>query len=247
VRLIASVVLPLVVALPLAASGEQRAAELLLGTEAAYARVTGYTARFAKEERVGGVMRPREEAVLKFQRPGRLYLRWTAGPPRGREILYVPGANGDRLLVHEPGALSRAFTFLLAPDSPRILEESRHPVTDVGIGKVVGRVVTDVKRGLGRGELSLTDQGDDHEAGRRVRRIEMTADRQASERYYAHRVIVDIDADLGLPVAVTAFDVEDRLVGRYEYRDVRLDARLAAMDFDPDNPEYGFPRWRLPL
>ena len=53
------------VALGLAApaAGEDPAA-LLLGMEAAYARVERYTALFVRQEAVGGVPRPREEALL---------------------------------------------------------------------------------------------------------------------------------------------------------------------------------------
>ena len=53
------------VALGLAApaAGEDPAA-LPLGVEAAYARVERYTALFVRQEVVGGVPRPREEALL---------------------------------------------------------------------------------------------------------------------------------------------------------------------------------------
>src|SRR2546426_12637444 len=90
-----------------AAAGEEPA-RLLLGMEAAYARVQGYTARFVRQEVVDGELRPREEALLKFRRPGLIYLRWVAGPPVGRQILFVPGKNHDRMLSASPGS-SRAW------------------------------------------------------------------------------------------------------------------------------------------
>ena len=94
----------LLVVLALAgAPGGVEAAEIeavLARMEAAYAAVHGYTAHVIREERIGDVLRPREEALLKFQRPGRLYLRWIAGPPRGREILFVEGRDDERILVH---------------------------------------------------------------------------------------------------------------------------------------------------
>src|SRR3989454_4359066 len=90
-----------------AAAGDEPA-RLLLGMEAAYARVQGYTARFVRQEVVDGELRPREEALLKFRRPGLIYLRWVAGPPVGRQILFVPGKNHDRMLSASPGS-SRAW------------------------------------------------------------------------------------------------------------------------------------------
>src|SRR2546425_12260017 len=76
--------------------------------EAAYARVQSYTARFVRQEVVDGTRRPREEALLKFQRPGRIYLRWTAGRPAGGEILFVPGQQRERRLERGPGRVSSA-------------------------------------------------------------------------------------------------------------------------------------------
>src|SRR5712692_5185394 len=63
-----------------AAAGEVPASPLF-GMGPAYASVQSYTARFVRQEVVNGSLRPREEALLKFQRPGLIYLRWVAGPP----------------------------------------------------------------------------------------------------------------------------------------------------------------------
>src|SRR2546425_12026433 len=108
-----------------AAAGDEPA-RLLLGMEAAYALVEGYTARFVRQEVVDGELRPREEALLKFRRPGLIYLRWVAGPPAGRQILFVPGQNHDRMLVRYPGLFTSLAPLLIAPHDPRVLRESRH-------------------------------------------------------------------------------------------------------------------------
>ncbi len=220
---------------------------LILGMEAAYARVADYTARFARQERVGGILRPREEAFLKFQRPGRLYLRWVAGPPRGREILFVKGRDDDRALVHEPGVLSGFFTLVMAPDSPRVLRQSRHPITDVGLGRLIELLVSNTRRALQQGELTLLDRGVTEESGRRARRLEGLLPRDPGKGYYCYRVLVSVDLEWGLPVAVTIFDWDDRMVADYAYRDLRPNPGLQDIDFDPANPEYAFPRRRFAL
>lgn len=243
--MMAAVALVLGLAAPGAAAEEPAA--LLLAMESAYARVSDYTATFSRQEWVGGVLRPREEALLKFKRPGRVYLRWTAGAPKGREILYVPGRDADRILVHQPGALSGFFTLVMAADSPRVLRESRHPVTDVGIGRLVELIVANVRRGLERGELALVDRGVSQESGRPARRIEGVWPRDRAKGYYSYRASVVIDAEWGLPAGVIIFDWDDRMVADYAYRDLRLNPGLSASDFDPANPDYSFPRWRLPL
>lgn len=237
---------PLFLALSLVArpaAGEEIGA-LLDRMEAAYANVESYTARFIREERVQGVLRPREEALLKFQRPGRIYLRWIGGPPQGREILFVEGRDDGKVLVHEPGGWARLFTVVIAPDSSRVLKESRHAITDVGIGPLVALITGNARRALQRGELSVVDRTTQG-AGSVERGLELAFPREPSAGYYAHRAVVSVDQGTGLPVEVRIFDANDRLLAFYAYRDLTLNVKLTAIDFDPINPAYGFPRWRL--
>jgi len=220
------------------------AVAILEAMEPAYARVTAYTARFIRQEVVGGRLRPREEALLKFQRPHRFYLRWATGPAAGREMLYPADAEG-RVLVHEPGMLTRLFSAVLAPDSAHVLRESRHPVTDIGIGRLVTLILDNARRGLHEGRLDIVEQGVLTEGGRTERRLELLFSRATEERYYAPRVLVGVDVDTQLPVTATIFDTQGRMVEDYAYRDIRLNPPLTAMDFDAANPEYRFPSWRV--
>ena len=222
-------------------------AALVLGAAPAYARVDRYTAQFLRQEEVDGALRPREEVLVKFQRPGRLYMRWLAGPARGRQLLLVRGRDGDRALVYEPGVLSGRFTFVMEPDHRRALRESRYPITDVGLGPLIDRVVQNVQRAQREGVLTLVDHG--YTTDRQARRVEMRIEGAdpRGQRFDAHRADLTIDVATGLIVGVTIFDWNDRMVGDYAYRQLRLDAPLTATDFDPQNPDYRFPRWRLPL
>ena len=229
---------------PPAAAGEDLA-RLLFGMEAAYARVQSYTARFVRQEVVGGALRPREEALLKFQRPGLMYLRWIAGPPEGREILFVPGRNDNRMLVREPGLLSSLVTVAMAPDSPRVLRESRHPVTDVGIGRLIELIVDNARRAAAAGELTLKDHGIATGPEGSARRLEAVLPRDGQGRYYCYRLELAVATGSGLPVRATIYDWGERMVADYEYLDLKLNPLLTAGDFDAANPEYGFPRWRV--
>jgi uncharacterized protein DUF1571 len=228
------------------AAGEDPAA-LLLGMEAAYARVERYTALFVRQEVVGGVPRPREEALLKWERPGLLYLRWTAGPPVGREILFVPGRDDDRMLVREPGLLRRFATIVMAPDSPRVLEESRHPVTDIGIGRLIDLVLFDTRRAAQAGELAVRDHGMVRGSEGLERRLEAIFPRDRERGYAGHRLVLTLVVDSGLPVRAIVHDRDDGVVADYAYRDLELNPSLTAADFDAANPAYGFPRWRWRL
>jgi hypothetical protein len=239
--LISTLAAVLVVAAGAAAppDGSRELSALLVSMESAYAGVGDYTARFVRREVVAGHQRSAEEVFLKFQRPGRIYLRWTVGAPSGREIIFVPGRDGDRALVHEPGLISGRFTLLMAPDHRRILAESRHPITDVGLGRLIELVASNVRRGMSRGDVQLIDHGDDGQG----RRIELSFPRDPSLGYYSWRFRATLHH--GLPVTAAVHDFDGRLVAEYAYRDLRLNQGLTDTDFDPTNPAYGFPRLRL--
>lgn len=217
----------------------------LSNMEAAYARVQSYTARFVRQEVVDGRLRPREEALLKFQRPGRIYLRWTAGRPAGREILFVPGQNGDRMLVREPGLLASLATIVMAPDSPRVLEESRHPVTDIGIGPLIGLILDNARRAAAAGDLVVRVLGASAGPEGPGRGVEMVLSTRADKGYYCRRLALVIGESSGLPVRAVVYDWTDRMVAEYAYLDLKLDPSLEARDFDPTNPGYAFPRWKI--
>src|SRR5467141_2403991 len=84
---------------------------LLLGMEAAYARVERYTARFVRQEVVEGVLRPREEALLKWESQGSC----TSGGSRARR----PGARSSS----SPGAMTTAC-WCASPGSSRASRRS---------------------------------------------------------------------------------------------------------------------------
>lgn len=217
----------------------------LAAMEAAYAGVEGYTARFVRREVVEGALKPREEALLKWKRPGLMYLRWIAGPPAGREILFVPGRDDGRMLVSEPGIFTRFATIVMAPDSPRVLEESRHPVTDIGLGRLIHLILDNAGRAALVGELTVRDLGTAPGREGLERRLEVVLPPEREKGYYCHRLALTLAAGPGLPVRAIIHDWDDRVVADYAYRDLTLNPPLTAADFDAANPEYGFPRWRV--
>jgi len=227
------------------AAAAQRADQLLAGMATAYAGVESYTARFVRQEMVDGILKPREEVLLKFRRPGLLYLRWVAGPPAGREILFVPDRNDSRMLVREPGLLASLATIVMAPDSPRVLEESRHAVTDIGIGRLIALILDNARRASAAGELGVRDLGVVTVPDGSGRRVEVVLPRQREKAYYCSRLDLIVATGSGLPVRATIYDWDDRMVADYTYLDLKLNPELTAKDFDPANPEYKFPTWKI--
>lgn len=230
-----------------AAAGQGPLFELLERMELSYANVRDYTAVFSRRERIDGEWRAEETGFLKFQRPFKVYMRWLAGPPQGREALYVEGARGNKVMIHEAHGLASFFSFLLDPGSRRILKDSRYPFTEIGIGRLIERVGTAAKRAWARGELQLVDRGRAKIKGRDVWQVEGILPRDRSSEYDYYRTILSIDQGNGLPIHALIYDWDNVVTGEYTYTELELNPGLGEFDFDPANSTYNFPRWRISL
>jgi Protein of unknown function (DUF1571) len=237
--------------LPLRSGAEviftDEALRLLELAEERYAEVQDYTTILLARERVGGTLNPERAILLKFGRPFSVYMRWMDGPSQGREGLFVAGAWGDRFLVQEKHGLARFVTAEIPPRDPRVFQAGRHPVTEVGIGHLLQVVGHDARRAARNGVLTVIDRGVQSVAGRPAHEVEGILPSDPEAGYYCHRVVVAFDLENHLPVRAIVYDWADQLVEEYTYTHLHLNPGLTTRDFDPENPEYGFSRLRMPL
>jgi outer membrane lipoprotein-sorting protein len=220
---------------------------MLDAADAAYQGVQDYTSIMVSTERIGEALEPEKIVLLKFQRPFKVYMRWTNGPTKGREGLYVAGEHDGRFLIAESNGLSKFFTAFLDTRDPRVMAQSRHPVTDLGIGRLLEIVGENARRGIRANVLRVEDHGATLVAGRPVREIEGVLPRDPDLGYYGYRVRLFFDEGNHLPIRVIVNDWGDRVVEDYTYSQLRLNPGLTNLDFDPRNPEYKFNNWRIPL
>jgi outer membrane lipoprotein-sorting protein len=196
----------------------------------AYARVDHYTATFLIQERVEGELRPQQRVALKFKKPFKVYLRWLTGKNEGRQALYPAGVDGNELWVRVS----------LDPQSPRARKDGRHPITEVGIGRLVDLVSDNAYRGIERGELTIGDGGQHVTFDRPTQRYTLHFPTDPAKGYYCMTALIDVDRQYQLPIYAEIFDWDGQLIERYGYLDVRLNPGLTDEDFDPKNPAYGF-------
>lgn len=211
----------------------------------AYAGVQDYTATFMRLEVLRGKQRPQEVIALKFRKPMEVYMRWLSESGKDREAIFVKGRDNDRVLVHEPGWLLGHFTAAVPTDGSDIMDRSRHPFDEIGIGRMIDLLISTFEKANAAGELRLLDRGTVQEAGRSLRLVEGILPRSPAKKYYCYRAIVTIDEGWKLPVAVKVYDWDDRLVEHYRYSDIQINPGLSDLDFDPKNPAYDFPERRF--
>ena len=201
----------------------------LRALEAAEALDT-YTARFEKQERIDGRLRPLEQVEAAIREdPLSVRMRWVGEVDTGKDALYVEGENDDRLRVYT-GHKAVKMRLNLDPDGDTAMKGNRHPMTDMGL--------LTLARGLlqGAGEAAPARKESFHYLGRSRllgREVELVGRPTfpAGDAPPPH-VLYALDAERGFPLMAVRWDGDGRLVELYRYRNVNPAAEVPDEAFD---------------
>ena len=225
---------------PVDAAAELDPEEWLREAEAAYNRVTMYTAVFHKQQRIAGKLLPEETMLLKCRKkPFSLYMKWIEEPYKGSELLYVSGWNGGRIRAHRGGVLS-FIIHNLNPKDPKLMANELHPVTSTGIGYLLEGVALNMRKAMNVGDLTFSEKGKEKVYGRNTRSLEVNFPKEKVKTYDGWRFVINQDVETKILVRIKIYDQDDQLIEYYGYENINLNAPLTNADFDPKNPEYYF-------
>jgi outer membrane lipoprotein-sorting protein len=197
---------------------------------AAYDHARDYTAVYEKEERAidNG---ERQRIRLFFRKPADVRLEWLNDKGDvDQTAIYRKGFNQDKLIARRKGLLgSIAGTVTLDPRSRLAMQDSRHPITEVGIGHIIEQATRDISSGA----AASTFIGEEPVDGRTAWHLELDATAAASIGGVdgARRVDIWIDRALQLPVKVEIRDAAGTLLERHRFKDLRLDTGLTDATF----------------
>lgn len=212
--------------------------------------VQDYTAVFSKTERIKNRV-VSQTMELKFrEKPFSVYFKFNSGPDAGREVIYVAGANNGRLLVHEVGIKAIAGTLDLRPDDPRVLAESRRPITQMGISNLLetNYKIWDTERKVDPSSVEVklfpdAKLGDRNKTP--CEAVQITHAKPSRDvKFHISRIY--FLKDTKLPVRVENYDwprgagEKPTLIEQYEYSNLKTNVGLKDIDFDTRNPRYGF-------
>lgn len=194
---------------------------------------------FLQQEYVGKMLAPSTIELLS-RADGAVYMRWTEGPVKGREVLYRSDRrDGDLLVKH-------GFLPAITVDPTGMLarQGNRHTVLEAGLVKVAERILEDADRlvKLPRETARYAFLGEKTVHGQRVACWRTEVDRDRYPALYAHHTEICADTTTGLPVTIRAWSKEDgalRLVEDYAFTKCRLNT-LTDLDFDEENEAYSF-------
>lgn len=207
--------------------------------------VEDYTATFYKNERVRGVPVLQQMNLKVREKPFSVYLGFVK-PHAGREVLYVAGQNGGNLLAHGTGIETLAGTLSLAPTSAKAMEESRYPVSVIGIRNMVNTLATRWQEELKYSDIRVKYYPNAKVDAVSCRVYETTHTRKRNGvKFYRNRLFVARES--GIPVRAESFawpastGSRPPLEEQYTYMNTKTNVGLSDIDFSKTNPRYAFP------
>lgn len=229
--------------------------------------VQDYTATLVKRERIGGHVgdevrmqikvrnalpqgEPTERTSAQSTQPTSnglaAYLKFLEPKSmRGREVIWIDGANENKMIVHEAGMLN-LMRVHLPPDGALAMLGNKYPITEIGLVRLVEKLIEKIDRGVDLSQCSIAILEDQMVGEQSCRLIQVTQPRSVpGADFYIAQVFIDNQRQV--PVRYAAFLWPDQagspppLEEEYTYLNLQLNVGLTDTDFDPDNPAYQYP------
>jgi hypothetical protein len=195
----------------------------------AYDHLTAYVCLYEKEELAiskGELQTMR----LSFRKPFDVRLDWL--DDRGKvdqTAVYRQGANNGKVLARQSGLASLMGTMKLDPNESLALEDSRHPITEAGLGKLIERVQHDVATP----GISSRFLGEETLDGRPAYKFEFKAngDKTVGGLAGATRSLIWIDQEMKLPAKLELYGATNTLLERHRFKNMLLNPKLTDKTF----------------
>ncbi len=165
-------------------------------------------------------------------KPRSLHLTWIGKRLKGRQVVYVEGANDGKMLVLLDGFKGKMLGVQRFSPTGRLATwGSRYPVTVVGYDALVRRIVENYEKAAKRGTLGVVDFGQQSLPDLQTYAFEVVLDHPESQGGDYHRMIVWFDVQSGLPVRFIGLDVRDHLLEDYFWQRLAINQNLVDADF----------------
>jgi hypothetical protein len=212
------------------------------------ADVKDYTCIFIKQERVGGELIGPQYIDAKFrQNPQSVYFKFLKPDDvKGREVIYVAGANDGKLLAREGSGVKRLIGMVrLEPTSALAMAGQKYPIYNAGMAFLTKRLIEVAEQDRRYGEVEVHFYKGAKVGDRSCLLIEVI--HPVPRRVFLfHKAVIYIDDELQVPIHYAAYlwpkkaGEEPPLDESYTYANLKLNAGLTDADFDFKNPKYGF-------
>lgn len=207
--------------------------------------VNDYECRFLKRERINGQVVKQTMFLRLREAPFSVYCKF-AEPHAGREVLFVEGRNNGMMLAHEGTGVKAIFgTVSLALDAPEVRAENRHPISSIGLRKMIDLLVQQWEAECQYGEINV-QYYPDARLGEIPCRVVESSHPQPRRQFPFHITRLYVDSQSNLPVRVENYGWPTRaggepvLIEEYTYFDLRTNVGFDDRHFDRSHSEYRF-------
>jgi hypothetical protein len=176
--------------------------------------------------------------------PFSVYLRYLA-PYEGREVIYVEGQNKGQLLAHDVGVKALVGTVSLLPTSRRAMDESRYPITKIGMQALLDLTIEQWESELAHDEIDVK-YFPNAKIGEVECKVIQTSHSEPRKHFRFHMTRLYIDRSTNLPVRIEQFGWPAKdgdnppIIEEYTYLNLKANVGLKDIDFDTRNPSYGY-------
>ncbi|MDX1964867.1 MAG: DUF1571 domain-containing protein [Pirellulales bacterium] len=207
--------------------------------------IKDYTCTLIKRERIDGKLQEVEEIETKVRHePFSVYMKFKKpDDAKGREVIFVHGANDGNLLAHERRGFNLGMVSL-KPNSALAMKGNRYAITEVGIYNLTRRLVevAENDRQFGECDVSIVPS----EINQRPCTLMQVVHPVPRKNLLFHITRIYVDDEMNVPVRYEAYEWPEKTGGPpvltevYAYVDLKLNPGLTDADFDPQNPNYSF-------
>lgn len=221
-----------------------RALEIAAESRADLQRIKDYSATFSKREVVGQQLLTQKMNLKIRHKPFSVYLKFQS-PHAGREVIYVTGRNDGMLLAHGTGIEAIVGTLRILPTSVDAMEETRYPLTKIGMLNMLDSLSKQWKSELKYSDIEVKYFPNATVANTKCRAIQSThKKRRAGVPFQRTRLYIDQKTNLPIRVEQYGFPkqagAKPPLIEEYTYTNIRTDSSLTDLDFDTRNSKYDY-------
>ena len=201
--------------------------------------VQDYEAVFVKKEIVGGKLIKQQMQIRFREKPFSVRLKFIE-PNEGREVLYIDGRNGNKMLVQETGLASLVGPVSLDPRGSLAMQHTVHPITQIGVKNMLHRLL-DVW--LAENEQVPVDVKfyPNARIGKTECQVIEAIHSQPAQNVTYHKVRLYIEKETGLPIRVQHFGFppsgggKEPIIADYAYLSMKANVGLTDKDFTIGN------------
>jgi len=188
-------------------------------------RIQDYSATLEKQERINNTLKPVETLDIIFkERPFSVLMKWKKNPGKVDKLLYAEGHYDNKMIVHPTGLFSWLKSARRDPKGKEARQSSRRTCDQFGFYRSMDSLLKIYTLAQNQGDLRIGYVGKTMVDKRPC--IAMERILPVKKEYPYARLVMEFDVEYLVPTAITSYDWQGRLVGRYVYKNLRFNIGL---------------------